>query len=152
MTYNSGPNTIPDAIPDEERLFRVVFFLWWNAKSKSVSPAAFIDDKGVSVDRMAHRSEEKVIGSLKHRFRDKPRFDPKKRLKSIASITAGKCREINTFVFYSKSNRQLYHSSIWESKSVIKISFEKAFMLSRKVHLDYIKEESFPPNSTVADN
>lgn len=124
---------ISPTIPDKERLYRAILINWWNFKLCAISPAAFIDPLGVSVDRIADRSENEVIDSLKLRFR-------KKKVKAVCSLTAGECRRLDTFISYTKSKEKPYHADIWESKTVIEISGLKAFDLSREVMVDFLDE------------
>jgi hypothetical protein len=123
---------ISPEIFDDERLYRSIFLSWWNFELERISAAAFLDDKGVSVDRASDRSLVDILASLKTRFR-------KHKLKAVASLTARQCRDADTYVFYSPSNNK-YHSSIWNSETEILISLPKAFDLSLAVKFDYINE------------
>ena len=121
-------------ILNTERLYRSIFLQWWNFEQSQISPAAFIDSNGISVDRAENRRVEDIITSLQVRFK-------KLNLKAVVSLTAGQCRRLNTFVFYSRSNRNLYHSSIWNSETEKQLPISKAFDLSRAVRFDYIESK-----------
>lgn len=125
---------ISSTITDTERLYRVIFLNWWNIELCAISPSAFIDDKGVSVDRIANRSKVVVIDSLKKRFH-------KKKVKAVCSLTAGGCRQLSTYINYLNSKNKPYHAEIWESETVIEISGLKAYDLSREARLDFLDEK-----------
>lgn len=127
-------STLNPEIPNKERLYRSIFFDWWNFKRGEVSIAAFLDARGVSVDRTGDRIHNDIIENLKLRFR-------RSRLKAISSLTAGKCRKLDTFVFYSRSNRNLYHSSIWNSETEVELTYNKAYNLSKAVRIDFIDDQ-----------
>ena len=121
-------------ILNTERLYRSIFLQWWNFEQSQISPAAFIDPNGISVDRAGDRCVEDIITKLQGRFK-------RLSLKAVASLTAGQCRRLNAFVFYSRTKPNLFHSSIWNSETEKLLPMSKAFDLSRAVRFDYIDDK-----------
>lgn len=128
-------STISPIIANSERLYRAIFLDWWNFKTRSISHAAFLDDKGVSVSRASGRPQSEMISDLR------VRFSKKKKLKAVASLSAGACRKLDTFIYYSQHSKNIYHAAIWNSETEIALTQEKAFNLSRKVRFDFIDEQ-----------
>ncbi len=113
-----------DYIEDYEELFRAV------TESVSelivdgiVSPAFFIDEGGLSVDRKGDRTPEQVVASLERRFR---KYNP---CKNAVVLTARQCRDADTYPIAKPTNNQ-YHAEIHDSKDIIEISTLKAMQLA----------------------
>ncbi len=113
-------------ITDSEILYRVV---------KKSDPDGFIDGKptaalfmdksGVSVDRDGGRTEEDIIENFKWRFRKKEDY------KTAVKISAGECRNIETFPNPIGNKKNQYHAEIWDSEDKQAISFFKAIRLAQ---------------------
>lgn len=113
-------------ITDSEILYRVV---------KKSDPDGFIDGKptaalfmdksGVSVDRDGGRTEKDIIENFKWRFRKKEDY------KTAVKISAGECRNIETFPNPIGNKKNQYHAEIWDSEDKQAISFFKAIRLAQ---------------------
>ena len=91
--------------PENEKLYRAVYppefnQMFWKDENH-VSSAAFLDKKGLSVERGNFRSDENVVLEMKKFFIGK-----------IIAITAGNCHKANAKVLYKPTKRSVYHSEI----------------------------------------
>lgn len=108
----------------EEDLYRAVYppeiaAMFWR-KNGTVSSAAFADPKGLSVERGAFRDDDDVIKSMQDRFDVK-----------IISFIVGAVWTVRAEVVYLPTKHNLYHSEIHGSKTVILLSKEQRYWLSR---------------------
>jgi len=102
-------------VADTETLYRAVraWPKYWKENGK-LSPAAFKDSRGLSVDRDGDRNEGKVI----HDFR-KRKFDG-----TLISVGAKECKELNVYL-KPKPPKWPYHVLVLDSQNEIVISDEK---------------------------
>lgn len=121
-----------DFIDDEEQLFRCIKNIpnWWKSKFNRPSSAAFKDSKGVSVDRSGGRTNEAVVKEYKRKFD----------LKAVVSVTAGRCRELNTYPVPKPTRKNSHHAEIHDSPYKVQLSGGKARELSKAVKIDYLNE------------
>ena len=109
---------------DNELLYRAVFppeynKMFWKDENH-VSSAAFLDKKGLSVERGNFRSETEVVSDMKKIF-----------IGSIISVTVKLCRDVGAFIIYKPTKRSLYHSEIHGSKKTIILSPSQRHYLSK---------------------
>lgn len=112
----SGSSFNPNsAVADTETLYRAVraWPKYWK-ENGGLSPAAFKDSRGLSVDRDGDRNEEKVI----HDFR-KRKFDG-----TLISVGAKECKGLNVYLKPEPSNWS-YHVLALNSLSKKVLSDEK---------------------------
>ena len=112
-------------IEQHEGLLRSIFpqdLFWDNVRNKP-SSAAFKDANGCSVDRTGDRTLEEPIHYLKNRF---------KKNRAVALLQKTICDEIPVTVKYTPSKKNIHHTEIHESETVIEISAYKLKLLSDK--------------------
>jgi len=111
MTFNPNSN-----IKDSENLYRAVrpWKLFWREKKKKLATAAFVDAKGLSVDRDGERELNEVVSDFKNR----------KLEGSLVSGVAKDCKEIGTHL-EAKPTKNIYHALILDSPTKLEISPEK---------------------------
>jgi hypothetical protein len=121
---NGGFDKYSD-VKDSETIFRAIWSRYWKRDGK-LSPAAFKDDNGLSVDRDGDRTKEKVISD----FRIIRRFQG-----NMVSIGAKKCRDIEIFL---KPNPEYwpYHVLAQDSENVVPISDAKCDQLRFTVRFE----------------
>lgn len=85
----------------------------------------FMDENGVSVDRDGGRLEEEIVEKFKWRFRKKEDY------KTAVKISAGECRDIETFPNPVGNHSNQYHAEIWDSEDTRLISLFKAIKLAQ---------------------
>jgi len=119
---SSSPFNPNSAVADTETLYRAVrsWPKYWK-ENGGLSPAAFKDSRGLSVDRNGDRNEEKVI----HDFR-KRKFDG-----TLISVGAKECLR-------PKPKKWPYHVLVLNSQNEIVISDEKCDKL-RQIAKDVMK-------------
>ena len=109
---------------ETELLYRAVYppeinhILWKD--ELHVSSAAFLDKKGLSVERGYFRSDEEVLKDMRKSFIGK-----------ILSITVKTCHEINAKVIYKPTKRSIFHSEIHGSDTKIVLSSAQRRFLSK---------------------
>lgn len=112
-------------IDDTEILYRVVRKsnpgAFVNGKP---TPALFMDAGGASVERDGGRSEEAIVELCRSRFGKRDDYE------SAVKITAGKCREVNTYPNPVGNHKNQYHAEIHDSEQVVEISLFKAMQLA----------------------
>lgn len=96
---------------DEELLYRAVYppehsKMFWKDDGH-VSSAAFLDKKGLSVERGNFRAEDDVVSEMKKSF-----------IGRIISVSVKLCREVNAFVLYKPTKRSIFHSEIHGSPKI----------------------------------
>ena len=94
-----------NSFSDNEVLCRAVYppemnRMFWKDENH-VSSAAFLDKKGLSVERGNFRTDETVITEMKESF-----------IGRIVSVTVKLCREIQALVLYKPTKRSIYHTEI----------------------------------------
>ena len=109
--------------PENETLYRAVFppeinHIFWK-DDQHVSSAAFLDKKGLSVERGNFRSDKTVINDMRKTF-----------LGRIISITVQLCHEVDASVIYKPTKRSIYHSEIHGNKTQILLSPKQRRFLS----------------------
>lgn len=120
---------LPSDIADDELLYRAVVGPQFDLiEGGMLSPALFIDEKGLSVDRDGNRSEQEVVSSLRYRFRNAP-YHAALRLK------AGDCRADETYPVAIGNKRHIFHAEIHDSPTVVPISLLKALRLANRAQL-----------------
>lgn len=107
---------------EKELLYRAVYppeinqILWKD--NKHVSSAAFLDKKGLSVERGNFRSDEEVIKDMKKSF-----------IGRFVSVTVDLCCKINAKVIYKPTKRSIYHSEIHgDDKHIILSPSQRRFL------------------------
>lgn len=120
-----NPNS---AVVESETLYRAVraWPKYWKENGR-LSPAAFKDSKGLSVDRDGDRNEKKVV----HDFR-KRKFEG-----TLISVGARECIELNVYL-KPKPKKWPYHVLVLDSQNEIVISDEKCDKL-RQIAKNVIK-------------
>lgn len=101
--------------PVEEKFYRAVFppeirEMFWKENGK-VSSAAFLDKKGLSVERGNFRQNSEVLETMKSFFVGK-----------VISVTVKNCLDINAIPKYLPSERSIFHSEIHGSETVVVLS------------------------------
>jgi len=91
--------------PEEEQLYRAVYppevnKMFWK-DDNHVSSAAFLDKKGLSVERGNFRSDKDVVNDMRKNF-----------MGAIVSITVKLCHQTDATVLYKPTKRSIYHSEI----------------------------------------
>lgn len=114
---------------DEEVLYRAVYppelnSMFWKDNGH-VSSAAFLDKKGLSVERGNFRSDDEVIAEMKKSFIGK-----------IVSVTVNLCRKANAYIIYKPTKRSIFHTEIHGSSQqiVLSASQRRYLSLNCKVH------------------
>jgi len=105
-------------VKDLETIFRAIWPRYWKRDGK-LSPAAFKDDKGLSVDRDGDRTKEKVISD----FRIIRKFQG-----NLVSVGAKECRDIEIFLKPDPRSWP-YHVLAQDSENVVPISDAKCDQL-----------------------
>ena len=91
-----------DTFKDDEKLYRAVLpnGMYWKENGK-LSSAAFLDRKGLSVDRGNYRPDEEAVRDIRHHLQG-----------SVMSVTVEDCRTVEASVLYRPSRRNIYHSEV----------------------------------------
>ena len=109
---------------EKELLYRAVYppeinqILWKD--NKHVSSAAFLDKKGLSVERGNFRSDEDVVKDMRKSF-----------IGTIISVTTILCKTVDAKIFYKPTKRSIYHSEIHGSDTKIILSPKQRLFLSQ---------------------
>ena len=114
-------------IEDYEMLYRVVRNSYPDAFIDGKPTAAlFMDEKGASVERDGGRSEDEIISMCRSRFARRADY------KTAVKITAGECREADTYPNPVGNHKNAYHAEIHNSEQVVEISLFKAIQLAAR--------------------
>lgn len=116
---------------DEELLYRAVYppehsKMFWKGDGH-VSSAAFLDKKGLSVERGNFRNTTDVVSEMKKSF-----------IGRIISVSVKLCREVNASVLYKPTKRSIFHSEIHGSTKIPLLSSSQRRYLS--LHCDVVSE------------
>lgn len=122
-------NTFDDA----ERLYRAVYppshpGLFWK-KDGRISPSAFADPKGLSVERGYYRKSEEIVKKMKKIFSG-----------CIVSLSVRNCRDVGAVVKYLPSKDNNYHSEVHGSDNVVLLSKSQRFHLAEVANEEYMEE------------
>lgn len=120
------------SFPENEQLYRAVYppeinDMFWK-DNEHVSSAAFLDKKGLSVERGNFRVDVEVLNDMKKSF-----------IGRIVSITVRLCLDINAKVIYKPTRRSQYHSEIHGSDKYIVLTPMQRRYLSK--HCKLLKSE-----------
>lgn len=112
------PLPLPDFIADKELLYHYIPMNpnLWKSNENRPSSAAFKDSKGVSVDRDGDREEVMIIEWYKSRFDS---------IRAIIRISAGKCRELETYPIARQLENNPYHAEIHDSNNRVSMKGSK---------------------------
>lgn len=121
-----------DSFKDDERLYRAVYppshpGMFWKSDG-SLSPAAFADPKGLSVERGYYRDSNVVVQKMKSTFNG-----------CIVSVNVGECRAVEAVVRYKPSDN-IYHSEIHGGEETILLSKRQRLALARNARCEYMEE------------
>lgn len=99
----------------DESLYRAVYppelaSMYWK-DAEHVSSAAFLDKKGLSVERGNFRSDYEVVQNMKIYF-----------IGRIVRLAVRICNEINALVIYRPTKRSLFHSEIHGNEKSLVLS------------------------------
>ena len=116
---------------NEERLYRAVYLpshpgMFWKKNGK-LSPSAFADPKGLSVERGFYRKSEEVVEKMKAVFSG-----------CIISVSVGDCWETKAVVRYKPTGNE-YHSEIYGSETRILLNKSQRFHLAEKAKAEYME-------------
>ncbi len=122
-------NTFDDA----EKLYRAVYppshpGLFWK-KDGGISPSAFADPKGLSVERGCYRKSEEIVEKMKKIFSG-----------CIVSLSVRNCRDVDAVVKYLPSTDNNYHSEVHGSDDVALLSKSQRFHLAEVANKEYMEE------------
>ncbi len=121
-----------DTFTEEEKLYRAVYppshpGMFWK-KDGTLSPAAFADLKGLSVERGNMRSSEMVLNKMKKAFSG-----------CIVSVTVENCHETDAVVKYLPSNNNKYHCEIHGSPTIPLLDKSQRYHLAKKAKIEYME-------------
>lgn len=121
-----------DTFTEEEKLYRAVYppshpGMFWK-RDGSLSPAAFADPKGLSVERGDTRSSEIVLKKMKKTFSG-----------CIVSVTVENCHETDAVVKYLPSNSNKYHCEIHGSPTILLLDKSQRYYLAKKANIEYME-------------
>lgn len=121
-----------DNFNDSEILYRAVYppshpGMFWKKNGK-LSPAAFADPKGLSVERGFYRTTEEVVDKMKSFYKG-----------CIISVSVGDCRETEAVVRYMPTNNE-YHSEIHGSDMVKLLNKSQRLHLAEKAKAEYMEQ------------
>ncbi|WP_343273340.1 hypothetical protein [Lentibacillus songyuanensis] len=103
---------------------------YWKTETGRPTSAVFKDSKGVSVDRDGGRNDSEVTASFIQRFGDE-------NIRSIVSVTAQYCCEIDTHLVYAPVEGNEYHALIHDSPDKITLRSSKAKKLAENCKVVY---------------
>ena len=116
--------------PDDELLYRAVYppelnNMFWKDNGH-VSSAAFLDKKGLSVERGNFRPNETVFSDMKKFFTGR-----------IVSFSVKLCRDVEAFIVYKPTRRSVFHTEVHGSKkqTVLSPSQRRYLSLNCEVHM-----------------
>lgn len=118
---------------DAERLYRAVYppshsGLFWKKDGK-ISPSAFADPKGLSVERGFYRKSEEIVEKMKKKFSG-----------CIVSLSVRNCRDVDAVVKYLPSKENNYHSEVHGSNDVVLLSKSQRFHLAEVANKEYMED------------
>lgn len=118
---------------DLERLYRAVYppshpGMYWK-KDGRISPSAFADPKGLSVERGFFRDTEEIIEKMKAAFDG-----------CIISLNVGDCRDVEAVVKYLPSKGNEFHSEVHGSDTVILLNKSQRFHLAESAIKEYMED------------
>lgn len=116
-----------DNIADEEILYRAIRRGLGLYENGILDPSIFINPKGVSVSRDGGRSEQEIIGFLSRKIVDKKTGESL--CEGYVKISAGKCREAQTYPKACGNEIDHYHAEIHHSETEKVIPLIKAITL-----------------------
>lgn len=121
-----------ETFTEEEKLYRAVYppshpGMFWE-KDGSLSPSAFADPKGLSVEREDKRSSEIIVQKMKKTFSG-----------CIVSVTVENCHETNAVVKYLPSNNNKYHCEIHGSSTKLLLDKSQRYHLAKKANVEYME-------------
>lgn len=112
-------------IENYELLYRVVRKTYPEAFINGKPTAAlFMDPGGASVERDGGRSDDEIIAISKFRFGRRDDYE------NVVKITAGECREVNTYPNPVNNRKNKFHAEIHDSEDVVEIELLKAMQLA----------------------
>lgn len=116
-----------------EKLYRAVYppshpGMFWK-KDGRISPSAFADPKGLSVERGFYRKSEEIIKKMKKTFSG-----------CIVSFSVHNCRDVDAVVKYLPSKNNDYHSEVHGSDTVVLLSKSQRFHLAKVANNEYMGE------------
>ena len=122
-------NTFEDA----ERVYRAVYppshpGMFWKKNGK-ISPAAFADPKGLSVERGFYRKPDEIVEKMKKVFSG-----------CIESLSVGDCRNVDAVVKYLPTKGNEYHSEIHSSDTVILLNKSQRLHLAEVANKEYMEK------------
>ncbi|MGM9551960.1 MAG: hypothetical protein ACI3XA_06845 [Clostridia bacterium] len=106
VLYRAALTTMPDSFDEDGETL----------------PALFMDDKGASVERDGERDEQTILEVLKNKFFGK--------IIGVVKITAGECRDCETYPIATHNFRNQYHAEVHGSPTQIEINTLKALQLA----------------------
>ena len=117
---------------DKEKLYRAVYppshpGLFWK-KDGRISPSAFADSKGLSVERGYYRKSEEIVEKMKKIFSG-----------CIVSLSVRNCRDVDAVVKYLPSKDNSYHSEVYGSDDVVLLSKSQRFHLAEVANEGYME-------------
>lgn len=117
-----------NSFSEEEVLYRAVYppdineILWKD--ENHVSSAAFLDKRGLSVERGNFRTDEEVVSNMHKLFVGK-----------IISVTVQLCKKIKAEVVYKPTKRSIFHTEIHGDKKHIVLSPSQRRFLSKNCRI-----------------
>lgn len=116
-----------------ERLYRAVYppshpGMFWK-KDGRISPSAFADPKGLSVERGFYRKSEEIVEKMKKTFSG-----------CIVSLSVQDCRDVDAVVKYLPSKDNEYRSEIHSSDMVVLLNKSQRFHLAEVANEEYMEE------------
>lgn len=116
-----------------ERLYRAVYppshpGMFWK-KDGSLSPSAFADPKGLSVERGFYREPIEIVKKMKEKFTG-----------CIVSLNVGNCREVNAIVKYVPTKGNSYHSEIHGSETDALLNKSQRYHLAEIAKKEYMED------------
>ena len=124
---------VDNTFDDAERLYRAVYppshpGLFWKKDGK-ISPSAFADPKGLSVERGYYRKSEEIVEKMKKTFSG-----------CIVSLSVRNCRDVGAVVKYLPSKDNKYHSEVHGSDDVVLLNKSQRFHLAEVANEEYLEE------------
>ena len=118
---------------DAERLYRAVYppshpGMFWK-KDGRISPSAFADPRGLSVERGFYRSSEEIVEKMKKTFSG-----------CIVSWSVRDCRDVDAVVKYLPSKDNEYHSEVHSSDTVVLLNKSQRFHLAQVANEEYMEK------------
>ena len=126
-------NFMDNTFKDTERLYRAVYppshpGMFWK-KDGRISPSAFADPKGLSVERGFYRKSEEIVEKMKKTFTG-----------CIISLSVLNCKEVDAVVKYLPSKDNNYHSEIHGSDTIALLNKSQRFHLAEVANAEYMEE------------